>query len=191
MSTRIQLKNVRISYPYLFEPNTGPSGKDNPRYTAEFLIPKTDEAQLDLVEGAIEAAIDQKWKGKRPSKLTDERLFLLDGDELGKENTEGHWVVRAASRIRPTVVNKDRTPLTAADGVIYGGCRVNAIIEAWGQDNEYGVRVNAELKGVQFANDDVSFGGGGTPVRPEDFEDTTNEPAEDEPPKRASRFRRG
>jgi hypothetical protein len=73
--------------------------------------------------------------------------------------------------VRPTVINRDRTPLTAADGVIYSGCHGNVQVEVWAQDNSYGKRINAQLLGVQFTRDGDSFGGGTQPAKPDDFAD--------------------
>ena len=71
--------------------------------------------------------------------------------------------------------NKDKTPLTEDDNVIYGGCYVNAIIELWAQDNNYGKRINANLLGVQFHKDGEPFGGGGVSVKADDFDDVSGD----------------
>ena len=52
-------------------------------------------------------------------------------------------------------------PLTAADGRPYAGCYVIANVELWAQDNNYGKRINASLRGVQFLRDGDAFSGGG------------------------------
>ena len=57
------------------------------------------------------------------------------------------------------MINSDRTPLTAKDGVIYPGCYVNVSIDFWAQDNSYGKRINAQLRGVQFVKDGERLGG--------------------------------
>jgi hypothetical protein len=69
------------------------------------------------------------------------------------------------------VVDRDRTPLTASDGKPYAGCFVNAVVELWAQDNQYGKRINASLGGVQFAADGDAFGGGGVRTEADDFDD--------------------
>ncbi len=43
------------------------------------------------------------------------------------------------------------------DGVIYAGCYVNASIEIWAQDNQYGKAIRATLRGVQFFRDGDAF----------------------------------
>ncbi|MDC5277565.1 DUF2815 family protein, partial [Acinetobacter baumannii] len=63
-----------------------------------------------------------------------------------------------------------KTPLVQADGRPYAGCYVNAAIELWCQDNNYGKRINASLRGVQFLKDGEAFAGGGV-ASEDDFED--------------------
>ena len=46
---------------------------------------------------------------------------------------------------------------------------VNAIIEIWPQDNQFGKRVNASLLGVQFVKDGERLAGGGVAAA-DDFE---------------------
>ena len=68
------------------------------------------------------------------------------------------------------LVEFDRSPLTETDGRPYSGCYVVAIVELWAQDNSWGKRVNATLKGVQFFADGEAFSGG-TPASAGDFDD--------------------
>jgi len=72
-------------------------------------------------------------------------------------------------------LNKDKSPVVEADGVIYSGCYVNAIIDLWAQDNQFGKRINATLLGVQFAYDGDAFASGGSGVSVDDFDDLDNE----------------
>ncbi len=66
--------------------------------------------------------------------------------------------VPAAAPARPLVLDKDaKTHLYATDGKPYAGCYVNASIDIWAQDSQYGKRVNAGLRGVQFIRDGDKF----------------------------------
>ncbi len=78
--------------------------------------------------------------------------------------------LNASNKARPLVLDRDKTPLTAADGKPYSGSYMNVSLEIWAQDNNFGKRINATLKGVQFVGDGDSFGGG-APASPDDFED--------------------
>ena len=65
-----------------------------------------------------------------------------------------------------------RTTYTVeADGLPYSGCYVNASIELWAQDNNYGKRINASLRGVQFYRDGDAVAGGGGPASEDEFDD--------------------
>uniref|UniRef100_UPI0025B91E9B ssDNA-binding protein n=1 Tax=Candidatus Symbiopectobacterium sp. TaxID=2816440 RepID=UPI0025B91E9B len=72
-------------------------------------------------------------------------------------------------KARPLVIDRDRSALTAADGKPYAGCYVNATIDIWAMDNNFGKRINASLGGVQFLCDGDAFAGGGV-ATPDDFE---------------------
>jgi hypothetical protein len=72
------------------------------------------------------------------------------------------------------VIDVNKSPLTEEDGKPYAGCFVNASIELWVQDNNYGKRINATLAGVQFYRDGEHFGGGSI-ADTDDFEDMTAE----------------
>lgn len=156
----------------LFEPQTV-NGEGEPAYGGTFILPPDHPAVAEL-EAAFEAVAKEKWGAKAPAILKElkskDRLALHDGDTKSSfDGFEGNVFITTRSKVRPTVVNKDRSPLTAADGVIYSGCFLNVIIELWAQDNQYGKRINAQLKGAQFVKDGVAFGGGGTPASADEF----------------------
>jgi len=44
------------------------------------------------------------------------------------------------------------------NGKPYAGCYVNMSIRLWAQDNQFGKRVNAQLRAVQFVKDGEAFG---------------------------------
>jgi hypothetical protein len=43
---------------------------------------------------------------------------------------------------------------------MYGGCRVNAAVKPWLQENKHGRGIRCDLVAVQFAGDDTPFGEG-------------------------------
>jgi hypothetical protein len=68
--------------------------------------------------------------------------------------------VSARNKARPVVIDKDKSPLTQADGKPYAGCYVNVSLDVWAQSNQYGKRINAKLLAVQFDKDGDAFSGG-------------------------------
>lgn len=165
---RIRLNNVRLSFPDLFQARAFQEGQ-TPKYGAAFIMdPDEHEEELEVLEDQIDELIDSKLKGKSPAA---DKICLRDGDD--KKDLDGYagmMFLNTSNRTRPTVRDRDKTPLTAEDGVIYSGCRVNAIVSLWVQDNKFGKRINANVLGVQFVGDDEPFSGGGV-ADDDDFDD--------------------
>lgn len=159
---RIQI-TARISYPHLFTAHAF-NNQGEPRFSAAFVFPK-DSPTAKKVQAAMAETAKEKWGGRAQQMLTDltnkSRVCLSDG---ASKDFPDCYYINASNKNRPTVVDRDLTPLAAEDGKIYGGCWVNASIEIWAQDNQFGKRINATLRGVQFVKDDEAFGGAGPRV---------------------------
>lgn len=165
----VKLQKVRLAFPQLFHAKS--FGDGDPAFSAAFIL---DDAQVATIEKAIVAVAKEKYGDKYEPTLKSIRakgdVCLRNGDEKANyEGFEGRQYISSRSKTRPTVVDRDRTPLTEHDGKPYAGCYVNAIIDVWAQANEYGKRINASLKGVQFHSDGEAFGGGGV-ARADDFD---------------------
>lgn len=161
---KIKLNDVRLAFPQLFEAKTV-NGEGEPAFSATFLLPPNHPAAAEL-RAAFETLGKEKWGAKWPAIKKEieakDRTALHDGDtKASYAGFEGHLYVSARNKTRPLVLNSDKSPLTAQDGKPYGGCYVNASVELWCQDNNYGKRINASLRGVQFVRDGEAFSGGG------------------------------
>ena len=161
---KIKLNNVRLAFPALFEAKTV-NGEGEPAFSASFLLPPDHPAAKEL-RAAFEAIGKDKWGAKWPTVKKEieakDRYCLHDGDtKADYSGFEGNLFVSSRNKSRPLVIDRDKSPLTAADGRPYAGCYVNASIELWSQDNNYGKRINASLRGVQFFKDGDAFAGGG------------------------------
>lgn len=173
MATKITLKNARLAFPALFEPKAVNAG-DKPAFGAALLIPK-NHPQVAAINAAIQEAAEAKWGQKAAAHLkalkAADKTALHDGDIKSQyAGFEGNLFVSARNQSRPTVVDRDKTPLAQADGKPYAGCYVNAVLEFWAQDNNYGKRINCSLLGVQFVKDGEAFAGGGV-ASEDDFDD--------------------
>jgi len=175
---RIMLKNVRLAFPNLFEPSTV-AGEGEPRYSAALIL-GTDHPQIKEINDKIKAVATEKWKDKADAMIKSlektGKLALHDGDEKPNyDGFPGNMFVSASAKVsaRPTVINSDKTPLTDRDGKIYAGCYVNVSLDLWAQDNAYGKRVNAQLRGVQFLRDGDAFSAG-RPADNDEFDDVTD-----------------
>lgn len=156
----ISLQNVRLSFPALFRERKFSESDAKGSYSATFILDKkTNAKEITAIKGVIDGLIRDTFKGKSPGS---QRICLRDGSE--KEGTDGYgegvMFIAARTDKRPSVVNRDLTPLTEEDGKPYAGCYVYATIEIWAQDNQYGKRINAKLRAVQFFKDGAPFGEG-------------------------------
>lgn len=165
---KVNLSNVRLSFPHLFVPQASSDGKGEPKYNCTAIV-DPESANAKALAKAVEAVAKEKWGEKAASTLS----VLRKGDKVcyreePKVNQSGdvysgfegmHWV-SCSDKVRPTVIDRDKSPLTSADGKPYGGCYVNLILDVWAQENQHGKRINASLKGVQFVKDGDAFSGG-------------------------------
>jgi hypothetical protein len=183
---QVTLENVRLSYPQLFKAKAfGEDQEGEPKFSASFLIDPTTKLgkkNIARMEDAIEEAKERKWPVKMP-KLGAEKICLRDGDTKDDDGYEGMMFVTSSKTKRPTVMDRDKSPLVADDGRPYAGCFVDAIIKVWPQDNKWGKRVNASLELVRFRADGDAFGA--APVDPDDLPDLDDE--DDDAPRRKKR----
>lgn len=176
---KIRLNNVRLAFPKIWEPEAF-NGSGEPACSASFLIdPKSQKAELDKLAAAIKQVAAEKWGAKADAMLKSivakGDVCLRDGAEKAEyDGFEGMKFVAARNKARPLVLDRDRTPLTQADGRPYGGCYVNVSLDVWPQDNGYGKRINAKLLAIQFVRDGDAFGGGASGSAA-DFDDISDD----------------
>lgn len=181
---KILIKNARLAFPNIFTARAGEDG-GKAKYGASLIIPPNHPAIAEL-EKAFAKIASEKWGEKGPAILkglkSQDRLCLHNGDAKAQYNGfEGNMYVSASSLTRPSVFDRNRTPLTEEDGKPYSGCYVNASIELWPQDSKsYGKRINAQLRGVQFAADGDAFAAG-TAASEDEFDDLGNQGDDTDP----------
>lgn len=165
----IQLKRVRLSFPQIWEPTAMNPG-DKPACSAHFIMAPDSEA-AKLVKSTMLQVAESAWGSNGRATLEQliqqDRVCLRKGDQKTGQDGQvmegyaGNLFMSARSYVRPTVIDRDKSPLTEQDGKPYAGCYVNAIVAIWPQaGGQYGKRVNAQLQGIQFVDDGDSFGGG-------------------------------
>lgn len=172
----IKLSITRLAFPALFEAKTV-NGEGEPAFSAVFLIPK-DDPQITSIKAAIVEVAKEKWGAKADDHLAKmvagDKTALHNGDLKSEyDGFQGMFYISARNKTRPTVIDRDKSPLNQVDGKPYAGCYVNASLELWAQDNKYGKRINASLRGVQFFKDGDAFAGGGA-AKEDEFEDLTD-----------------
>ena len=165
---KIKLKSVRLSFPSVFKKASfnGEEGK----YEATFLIPKSDKATYDAIMAEVEAK-----KKEHKVKIPADKICIKDGDDIDYDGYANCQAIKASNSKRPTVVNRDRSPIVEDDDIIYAGCYVNAVLDLWVQNNSFGRRINANLLGIQFVKDGEPFGDGAKVASEDDFDDIDDE----------------
>ena len=161
---QVSLTNVRISFPELF---TAKAGRMSPKknYGASFLIPEGSKQKAAIDKVVLELATEA-WKTKAEKTIqqlqtSNQTSAWWEGSLKEYDGYDGNWILsakRGEDKGRPTVVDRKGSPVNEGDGVIYGGCYVNAKVDIWIQDNEFGKGIRAVLLGVQFVKDGDSFG---------------------------------
>ena len=162
MGIELKLQNVRIAFPHLFVA-TKFQDAGEAKFRANFIL-GPDHPQFVEVQKTILAAAQSAWGEKAKTKLAaiknnPQKFCWRDGNT--KPETEGYpgnFFISASSTVRPTVVDRDRSSLTAEEGRPYGGCYVNAIVDIYAS-SKYGDAISAGLKGVQFLRDGDAFSG--------------------------------
>lgn len=179
----IKLKNVRLSFPVLDVPKA-PKGVANAKesFGATFLLDPTDAGNKELIvqinneiarlrkeawggphpkEKRLEGSVTEKNKGGTPECFGKGDLRTNDDGEV-YNGYEGMYFVSAKNDNRPLALigKRELTDPKVIAQQFYGGCYVNANINFWVQDNEFGKAIRCGLRGVQFLKDGEAFGGG-------------------------------
>lgn len=171
------------------------NGKDDkePRYSASLILDKeTQKDMIKAVRQVIKHVAGEKWKDKSVINKPDLKVITGDGttnklmilgqcmhdgaEKADKDGYGDHVVYVTASRgikdskgteLPPLpVVDKKGQAVDPKSGLIYDGCRVHASVRVWAQDNDFGKRLNCELRAIAFSRDDTPFGSG--PIKAKD-----------------------
>lgn len=183
MAKEFFLSNVRLAFPELWEAKQV-NGEGEPAFSCSLLLPR-DHPQVAEVRKLEDEVGKEQWKDKWPAIkkeiVANNRLAMKDGDaKASYDGFPDHWFISARNPGRPTVVDRDRTPLLPKDGRPYAGCYVTVKLELWAQDNKYGKRINAKVLGVQYLRKGNAFGAGSAPADPNEFPDLSNQGEDDE-----------
>ena len=176
IDNKITLRNVRLAFPALFEPKQV-NGEGQPAYSASLLL-SADDPQVNDLNTLIDQVGSAKWGTKAKTVLGAlrgaDKTALHNGDLKAEyDGFAGCWYVSARSKTKIMVADRDKSPLSAQDGKPYAGCFVDASIELWAQDNNFGKRVNATLRWVQFRRDGDAFAGS-APATDDELDDLSD-----------------
>ena len=163
--TDVLLKNVRLSY-VRFDKAESRNPQQEKKYSCTILLPKSDAAQKQAIDTAVQAAIQigrEKFGSRVPAQP---KTVIHDGDGLsptGKEynpEAKGHWVFTASlpeSRGPVEVVDLGRHPILS-QSEIYSGMFANVLVNFYFYANE-SMGIGAGLGPVQKVADGEPLGG--------------------------------
>lgn len=167
----VVLKMVRLGFPSLF---TAKSATEDgvPKFSVQAIMdPSTAQGKANIaaLEKAFKAAAKKQWAEKADKVvkgLDPKRQGIKDGDT--NTNSEGDtWAgfadmmyVTASNRKRPQVLNRDKSPITEEDNVVYGGCWADVVVSIWATADKKlgGNGLFATLELVRFRKDGDPFG---------------------------------
>lgn len=165
---------LRVDQPERFQ------GTGEPRYSGNILV-ELDSPDHKKILAAMRAAAAEKWGENKADAalraLTGQAKVAAYNGELKPDipGYDGSFVVQANTKATQppalvATINGENVKLdNETQSTIYSGCYVNAIVEFWAQDNQWGKRINAQLCGLQFVKDGVPFAGG-RPAATDEFE---------------------
>ncbi len=182
MSEIIFLSNVRLSFPHLAEPQrqvNEQTGKERISYNCEFIMAQ-DHAGFQQFMQKYGALAVEKWKEHANTVMQmiqgdrKTRCYGRGEEKVNKKTFQpydgyaGHVFITAGRDSQPQMIQADGQPIDPTNTMayqalarkMYGGCRVNAAVKPWLQDNKHGRGIRADLIAVQFAGDDKPFGEG-------------------------------
>ncbi len=159
----LKLFNVRLSYPKLFTARAFEEGQEK-RFEAAFIFDPSNADHAVKIREIKLAARDLMKEAFGPdfSPKDLRGVCFGDGDKKDGKIPDGYvgmWYLNASEKVRPAVANRAGHAVAEGDEQVpYGGSYVNATITLWAQNNKYGKRINANLRGVQFSKDGEAFG---------------------------------
>lgn len=186
-----KLRNVRLSFVNVFEPqegkvdkDTGKKGRDSFNLAA-LMDKNTPEGKANIAEmqRAIEEVRQAKWPNKN-MKIKDKDLCLRDGDDENYDGYEGMMYASLRNYDQPVLIDsiKDKdgkwVKLTGTEGKLYSGCYANIVGHVWAQDNDNGKKINGSLDAVQFRGHGDKFGRTAVDANESFDDDDVDEPGE-------------
>lgn len=170
---KVVTPEVRLAFVHLLEPFSNDPDKD-PKYSCVVMIPKTDQATIQRLAAAQQAAAEdgknKKFGGRIPPNL---KSTIHDGDtEMDLEaypEFAGHYFLTttANTKFPPQIVDRALNPVLDHQRVYSGvWARVSMVAFAFNTQGNRGISFG--LRNVQIVRDGERFSGGASAS--DDFE---------------------
>lgn len=153
-----------ILWPALFEPESFNGSEE--KYRCVLLFKKDDD--FTTIKKAVTVAMEKKFPGKSREFYQALRYPLRNGaekavDEKGNPDPEslffGRVYLSAKSKFQPQIVDRFNEPITDSK-LLYGGCRVVALLSFYGYEYLGNRGVSCSLLAVMKIADGDPIGGG-------------------------------
>ena len=191
---KIRLIDWRLAFPCLWKA-TSPQGGGDAAFSASFLAPpsrmkvakfvaKGEPYKPTTLDAVFNEVATEKWGAKAAATLkalkAADKICLHNGDlKSDYEGFEGNMYISARSKVRPDTRGPNKEEITEQDGLLLSGYYVDAVVDIWAQDSNYGKRINAQLKGVQFRRKGDVFAGGGSSASEDDYDEIAVDDTDD------------
>lgn len=187
----VVLESVRLSFPKIWKMESS-TPDSPPKFSANFLIDPDSESgkrNLKKLEVALNHVKKKAWPentDKIVARIDSKRVCLREGETFA--NAEGDvysgyddmMVVSASNKKRFQIVDRDKSPLTEADGKPYGGCYVDAVVSVYAttKKEQGGNGIFATIELIRFRKDGEAFGA--APIDADDYLDDLPEDEEED-----------
>ena len=178
----VLIQNARLSFPHLVEPQERvdpTTGKKRISYNADFILEPNDPSFARFMQ-RVAAIAGEKWKEHANQVLAliqaerKNRCYGSGNEKIDKKTFQPYggykdMVYITAGRDQPPqMIQADGQPIAPDNTMgyqqlarkMYAGCRVNAALKPWAQENQHGRGIRCDLVAIQFARDDAPFGEG-------------------------------
>ena len=172
----IILNNARLSFGHIAQPHQ--SAPNAPlKYSGDLLLDLDNPAIAELQAAALKLATevwgDQAQTVLQYAAQESRTRSFGPGESKIKQATmqpydgyPGKFYVTASSDVQPSIIDPQGAVIEPTDSMkigmetkrFYSGCRVNAAVSPWPQNNQHGRCIRWNLLAVQFAADDQPFG---------------------------------
>lgn len=162
---------ARLSYPALFVPRKPSEESDKLNYSATLLIPKDDQATIQRINAAVQAAVQMGVETGKFKQTIDPQQTkyppLRDGDSMNSNGEprgpefSGHYFIAAKSpEARPPFIVDGQLNPIITESEVYAGCYVHAAIQFFPYSHATGGKgISTSLVGIQKVKDGDPLGG--------------------------------
>lgn len=178
----IKIENIRFSYPHFGHKHVdeGDDGNTKESWGGVAMLPKA--THVAAKDAFMELVNELQTANK--VKIPPEYRCIKNGDEKGKDEYEGHWLINFSDKKRRPAVRDEHGRLMidperahdheyiagaieAIDEKFFGGVWISVLLRPWyfngrakNSAKTYPKRLCSGFTGVKFTKNDKPFGGG-------------------------------